>query len=117
MTTTQKLGFDIIATDHTGQAFNSAKKLLDQVQGVQRVVNGFAGPMRQAERNTAAFGSRIQNVSFQVSDFAVQVSSGTDATRALAQQFPQLLGGLGVFGAVAGAAAAIWLTAVATQSA
>ena len=70
--------------------------------------------MKQAERNTAAFGSRIQNVSFQVSDFAVQVSSGTDATRALAQQLPQLLGGLGVFGAVAGAAAAILLPLVAS---
>jgi len=70
--------------------------------------------MKQAERNTAAFGSRIQNVSFQVSDFAVQVSSGTDATRALAQQIPQLLGGLGVFGAVAGAAAAILLPLVAS---
>lgn len=114
MSTTARLGFDIVATDHTGQAFNSAKKLLDGVQGVQKAVNGFAGPMRQAERSTAAFGSRIQNVSFQVSDFAVQVSGGTDATRALAQQMPQLLGGLGVFGAVAGAAAAILLPLVAS---
>jgi len=107
MTTTQKLGFDIIATDKTGAAFNSAKKLLDGINGVQNKVNGLGGPMRQAERNTAAFGSRIQNASFQVADFAVQISSGTDATRALAQQLPQLLGGFGIFGAVAGAAVAV----------
>jgi len=107
MTTTQKLGFDIIATDKTGAAFNSAKKLLDGINGVQNKVNCLGGPMRQAERNTAAFGSRIQNASFQVADFAVQISSGTDATRALAQQLPQLLGGFGIFGAVAGAAVAV----------
>lgn len=49
----------------------------------------------------------IQNAAYQVGDFAVQVAGGTSATRALAQQLPQLLGGFGVFGAVAGAAFAI----------
>lgn len=109
MTTTPRLGFDIVATDKTGAAFNSAKKLLDGMQAAQKAANGFAGPMTRAESAAARFGNRIQNVSFQVSDFAVQVSSGTDASRALAQQLPQLLGGLGVFGAVAGAAASILL--------
>lgn len=109
MATTARLGFDITATDKTGAAFNSAKKLLDQVNATQKAVASFAAPVRLAENATARFGSRIQNASFQVSDFAVQVGSGTDATRALAQQLPQLLGGLGTFGAVAGAAAAIVL--------
>jgi len=107
MTTTARLGFDIVATDRTGTAFNSAKKLLEGVQGVQNAVNGFAGPMRQAENATARFGSRVQNVSFQISDLAVQINGGTDATRALGQQLPQLLGGFGAFGAAAGAVAAI----------
>lgn len=53
------------------------------------------------------YGFAIQNASYQVGDFAVQVAGGTSATRAFAQQLPQLLGGLGMFGAVAGAAAAI----------
>lgn len=50
---------------------------------------------------------QIQNTSFQVADFAVQVASGQNAVVALAQQLPQLLGGMGVFGALAGAAVAI----------
>lgn len=50
---------------------------------------------------------QIQNASYQIGDFAVQVAGGTSASRALAQQLPQLLGGFGVLGAVLGAAASI----------
>ncbi|MBR9764147.1 MAG: phage tail tape measure protein [Rhodobacteraceae bacterium] len=49
----------------------------------------------------------IQNMSFQVADFAVQVSNGTAASVALGQQLPQLLGGFGVMGAVMGAVVAV----------
>ena len=52
-------------------------------------------------------GYQVQNASYQVGDFFVQVAAGTDATRALAMQLPQLLGGFGVWGAVAGAVAAV----------
>lgn len=51
-------------------------------------------------------GRELQNASFQVGDFFVQVASGQSAMRAAAQQLPQLLGGFGVWGAVAGAAVA-----------
>lgn len=107
--TTQRLGFEIVAVDKTAQAFNSVKRFTDQVQTVQRTVKGLSGPMAQAERSTSQFGNRLQNASFQLSDFAVQVGGGVDATRALAQQLPQLLSGFGVFGAVAGAAASVLL--------
>lgn len=50
---------------------------------------------------------QVQNASFQVGDFFVQIASGQAATVALAQQLPQLLGSMGVFGALAGAAVAI----------
>lgn len=56
----------------------------------------------------------IQNTANQFGDFAVQVSSGTDAVRALGQQLPQLLGGLGGLGAVLGAVAAISIPIVGT---
>jgi hypothetical protein len=49
----------------------------------------------------------VQNAAFQAGDFAVQVGGGVDASRALAQQLPQLLGGFGVLGAVLGAVVAI----------
>lgn len=48
----------------------------------------------------------IQNMSFQLQDIAVQMSSGTSASRALSQQLPQLLSGFGALGAVVGVAAA-----------
>lgn len=78
--------------------------------GNQRTVNGMANKvraMREGEKGVRNYGTAIQNTAFQIGDFAVQVAGGTSATRAAAQQLPQLLGGLGVFGAVAGAAAAV----------
>ncbi len=52
-------------------------------------------------------GWQVQNASYQIGDFFVQIAAGTDATRALSMQLPQLLGGFGVWGAAAGAVAAI----------
>ncbi len=59
------------------------------------------------ERSGRAGGAALQNVGYQVQDFAVQVAGGTDATRALAQQLPQLLSGFGLFGVLLGTATAV----------
>ncbi|WP_226627956.1 hypothetical protein [Alloyangia pacifica] len=56
-------------------------------------------------RNKQAF----QQLGYQVGDFAVQVGSGTSALTAFAQQGSQVLGFLGPWGALAGAALAITL--------
>jgi len=58
-------------------------------------------------RSSGSLKGQIQNTSFQIQDFAVQVASGTSASTALAQQLPQLLGGLGALGAVIGAVVAV----------
>lgn len=50
---------------------------------------------------------QVQNASYQIGDFFVQVASGQNPMMALSQQLPQLLGSMGVLGAAAGAAAAI----------
>lgn len=55
-----------------------------------------------------SFGGGLQNVGFQVQDFAVQVAGGTSASRALAQQLPQLLSGFGLLGVGLGTAVAIF---------
>ena len=57
--------------------------------------------------------AQLQNVSYQLQDIFVQISSGTSASRALGQQLPQLLSGFGAMGAVLGlvASAAIPLAA------
>lgn len=49
----------------------------------------------------------LMNVGYQVQDFAVQVASGTSASRAFAQQAPQLLSGFGLIGVAAGTAVAL----------
>jgi hypothetical protein len=61
---------------------------------------------RQVSGNNA-FGRSVQNMSFQVGDFATQVGAGTSASVALGQQLPQLLGGFGILGAAMGAVVAI----------
>ena len=93
------------------------------VRGVNRVNQSLVRTQRAARegsrRMTAAtsssrrMGFAAQNAAFQVGDFAVQVAAGTSASRAMAQQLPQLLGGLGLMGAVLGAAAAILVPLVA----
>lgn len=79
---------------------------------LERLNREFAGAAPEMQRVAGAsrgFGSQLQNVGFQIGDFATQVGAGTSATQALGQQLPQLLGGFGAVGAIAGAAAAIMI--------
>ena len=75
----------------------------------QRVTQFSKGVNDNARAFSGLATSRIQNTAFQIQDFAVQVASGTSATRALSQQLPQLLSGFGLFGAVIGTASAVLL--------
>lgn len=68
------------------------------VKSNQAVTQSF-GQMSNAARG------QLQNVSYQLQDIFVQISSGTAASRALGQQLPQLLSGFGAMGAVLGLAA------------
>ena len=56
---------------------------------------------------TGRMGNQIQNVGFQVGDFATQVSSGTSAMRAFSMQAPQLLGAFGPVGSLLGVVAGV----------
>lgn len=100
----------VVSTQGTGDLAalqKQVQKFTSEMQTAQKTATGLQKPMVQAATSSAQLGNRLQNAAFQVGDFAVQVGGGVDATRALAQQLPQLLSGFGVFGAVAGAAAAI----------
>lgn len=85
----------------------------DAEAGLNRVEDRLDRLGAQARRTGAqmgrggAFGRGIQNASYQLGDFAVQVGAGTSASIALGQQLPQLLGGFGILGAVLGAAVAV----------
>ena len=83
------------------------KTLADTNQRLMRTVGGAAKSVKEAGQAYGKAGQGIQNASYQVADFATQVAGGAGVTRALSQQLPQLLGGMGALGAVAGAAVAI----------
>jgi hypothetical protein len=50
---------------------------------------------RAAVANVNQFRAGVQNLGFQLQDFAVQVGGGTSAIRAFSQQAPQAIGALG----------------------
>jgi len=85
----------------------NARQHQEALDRLNQELSGAAPEMQRTAGATRNFGGQIQNTAFQVQDFAVQVAGGTSASKALAQQLPQLLGGLGMWGAVAGAAVAI----------
>ncbi len=86
------------------------------VNGAQGAENAWrrGGKKIAANANQAATGLQrlttisgrgrfvLQNTANQIGDIAVQMGSGTSATRALGQQLPQLLGGFGALGGALG---------------
>ena len=68
--------------------------------------------MKQTAGNTKRFGNVAQNVGYQVQDMAVQIQGGTDVTRALSQQLPQMLVGFGAWGAAIGVVTALLPTLI-----
>ena len=84
----------VTQAQYTAKVAEAARQMKDATQQVSRGLSGQAT-------------TQIQNAAFQIGDFAVQVASGTSASRALAQQMPQLLGGFGALGAVLGAVVAV----------
>lgn len=92
-------------------SLNRIKEAYDRVgtaaKGASANVIQFPEQLDRVARSSGNLQRGIQNAAFQVGDFAVQVAAGTGASRALAMQLPQLLGGFGVMGAVLGAVVAI----------
>ncbi len=83
------------------------KQYAEQVGRAAKEMNAASNVVETTTRKFAGGGNALQQVGWQVGDFAVQVGAGTSAAQALGQQLPQLLGAFGTFGALAGAAAAI----------
>jgi len=93
------------------RAYEEAARSAAKYSGAQVIARRsaveMAGSINEVGRASRFGGSQLQNIGFQVGDFATQVGAGTSATQALGQQLPQLLGGFGAMGAVMGAVAAI----------
>lgn len=78
-----------------------AMRQADDATLSQAQAMGFAG------KNINRMGANLQQVGYQVGDFAVQVQGGTNVMVALGQQGAQLAGIFGPAGAIAGAGLAI----------
>lgn len=104
---------------------NRIKQLENEAKNAGRAVRGTGDALRSAGAaggNAAAglgkMGSLFQNMSYQITDFAVQTQGGVSAMRAFSQQAPQMAGALGAAGiggaaGVAGFAIASLLAALA----
>lgn len=96
-TASQKLEMNISAKGLDAAKFEPMLAKLRELESAQnRVVT-----------SSRSFGGGLQNTSYQLQDFIVQVNGGTDATRALSMQLPQMLVGFGAAGAAIGVVAAL----------
>ena len=94
------------ATQRAARTARQAAGALDmQATAATRAANA----NRRLGATSGRARGQIQNVAFQVQDFAVQTAAGTAASVALGQNLPQLLGGFGAWGAVLGAVVAVGL--------
>lgn len=96
-TASQKFEISLIEKGLDASKFEPALVKLRELESVQT---------RVAASNRV-YGSALQNSSYQLQDFIVQVNGGVDASRALGMQLPQLLGGFGAAGAAIGVLAAL----------
>ena len=78
----------------------------------QRMSRDATAGFRSLDRAARSGSGGLQNFGFQVQDLAVQIAGGTSATRALAQQLPQLLSGFGLFGVALGTVSAVLIPLV-----
>lgn len=97
----------IRATADTGAATAGVNKLTGSVVQLDGAQKRLAATSAVVQRSSGNMTRGIQNAAFQMQDFAVMTGMGVSASRALALQLPQLLGGFGVLGAVLGAVVAI----------
>lgn len=88
-------------------AKDATDELRDAQQRAAEAAISHNQKLQETARQARFLRGNIQNVSYQIQDFAVQVTNGTSVTTALGQQLPQLLGGFGMLGAAFGAAAAV----------
>lgn len=95
------------------------RQILDQVSAAYlrggQAAGAHGGALGALGSMSDATKAKLQNAGFQVQDVAVQMMAGTDASRALAMQLPQLLGGFGLIGVVLGTLASIGLPLLASM--
>ena len=110
----------VVDVDGTGEVKALNKEMGEVPNRAKRAgasLDQFGDASLRATRKTKRFAAvGLQQVGYQVGDFAVQVQGGTNAFVAFGQQGSQMLGILGPLGAVAGALLAIFTAFAAAMS-
>ena len=95
--------------------FTATNKAAPAMQSFQNGLKGVSNQMRSATAANQSFmrgmndnRRAVQQLGFQIADFSVQVAGGQNKILAFAQQGGQILQFFGAFGAVAGAALAVF---------
>jgi len=91
----------------------AVQALIRQLQDASKVAPQAGKAFNKAGKSAGQFGNRAQNVGYQLQDLVVQIQGGTDASRALSQQLPQMLVGFGAWGAAVGVVTALLPTLIA----
>lgn len=99
------VNFQFTATNKTGPAMSGVQNGL---KGVTKATDAATRANQSMMRGMSDNRRAVQQVGFQVADFSVQVAGGQNAMLAFAQQGGQILQFFGAFGAVAGAALAVF---------
>jgi hypothetical protein len=84
-----------------------AAEAVRQMEAVAGKVRGIGDVAANTGTKMTSMQRGVQNTAYQLQDFVVQTTMGTDALRAFGQQAPQILGGFGALGAVVGILAAL----------
>ena len=92
-----------IAATGGDQAAAEVKKLTTSVVAADQKTVDLSHSQNKVTDSSVRMRMGIQNAAFQFQDMAVQAEMGTSAVRIFSQQVPQLLGGMGAAGAIAGA--------------
>lgn len=94
------------ASKETGRSFEELGHRFDSLTNTWKKANdaqtNFSNGMQRSHAAFRGSNQIIQQTSYQVTDFIMQVNGGVDAVRAFGQQAPQLLGAFGAAGAAVG---------------
>lgn len=92
------------SAEQLGYKFDSMFNTWKKVEGAQ---NAVSQSLQKSQAGFRATNQVVQQASYQITDFVVQVTGGVSAFRAFSQQAPQFLAAFGGTGALIGVFAAI----------
>lgn len=110
-----EIGIKAVGGQQAAQEITKASNALDapgiglgdHAKKADAKLAGLANQQNKVTASSVNMRFAMQNIGYQIQDIAVQAEMGTNAMRIVSQQVPQMLGGFGMWGAIAGTVIAI----------